>query len=159
MACGTGGPCPARPIEVIVPWNVRGSTDTGARALAPALKNVLGGSINVVNRAGGSGVIGHMAIAKAVPDGYTLGAVTVEATMMHWTGLTSVTPADFEPLAALMINPAAVTVRANSPWQALQALLDEITAQPGEHSASGTAKGGIWDLVHIGMLDKAGILE
>ena len=148
---------PARSIEFIVPWNAGGGTDTGARALAPALRSVLGQPVTVVNRTGGGGVVGHMAIARANPDGYTLGAVTVEATMMHWIGLTEVTPADYEPLAVLMINPSAVTVRADAPWTTLDELLDDVRENPGVHFASGTSRGGIWDLARIGMLEAAGI--
>jgi tripartite-type tricarboxylate transporter receptor subunit TctC len=40
----------------------------------------------VVNRTGGSGVVGHSAIATGAPDGYTIGMITVEITMMHWQG-------------------------------------------------------------------------
>ena len=150
---------PARSIELIVPWNPGGGTDTGARALAPVLQQVVGQPVTVVNRTGGGGVIGHLAIARARPDGYTLGAVTVEATMMHWIGLTDVSPADYEPLAVLMINPAAVTVRSDAPWSSLDALLDAIRAEPGRYFASGTSRGGIWDLARIGMLTEAGIPE
>ena len=43
------------------------------------------------SRTGGSGVVGHSAIATAAPDGYTIGMITVEITMMHWQGLTTST--------------------------------------------------------------------
>ena len=150
---------PARPITFVVPWNPGGGTDTAARALAPALQDVLGQPVTVVNRTGGGGVVGHMTIARARPDGYTLGAVTVEATMMHWLGLTEVSPSDYEPLAVLMINPAAVTVRTDAPWESLAELLDAVRAHPGQHFASGTSKGGIWDLARVGMLQVANIPE
>jgi tripartite-type tricarboxylate transporter receptor subunit TctC len=45
-----------------------------------------------VNRTGGSGVVGHQAIASSPPDGYTIGLITVEIGMMHWVGLTTLTP-------------------------------------------------------------------
>jgi tripartite-type tricarboxylate transporter receptor subunit TctC len=47
---------------------------------------------NVINRTGGSGVVSHSAIATAAPDGYTLGIITVEISMMHWQGLTELKP-------------------------------------------------------------------
>ena len=56
--------------------------------IAGLLKDELGQPVNVVNRTGGSGVVGHSAIANAAPDGYTIGVVTVEIGMMHWAGLT-----------------------------------------------------------------------
>ena len=150
---------PARPITYVVPWNPGGGTDTASRALAAVLQEVLGKSITVVNRTGGGGVVGHLALSQANPDGYTLGAVTVEITMMHWAGLTDLTFADYTPLALLMNNPAAVTVHADAPWDTLDDLLDALRAEPGVHLASGTSKGGIWDLARIGFLEAAGLPE
>ncbi len=150
---------PSRPISYLVPWNPGGGTDTVSRALAAVLQGPLGTSVNVVNRTGGGGVVGHLAIAQARPDGYTLGAVTVEITMMHWAGLTDLTYADYTPIALLMDNPAAITVGADAPWDTLQALLDALEAEPGTYLASGTSKGGIWDLARMGFLKAAGLSE
>ena len=79
---------PSRPLTVIVPWKAGGGTDTATRTLAAVLQDELGQPVNVVNRTGGGGIVGHYALSQAQPDGYTLGAITVEITMMHWTGLT-----------------------------------------------------------------------
>lgn len=159
--CGAApdGEYPSRPITYIVPWNPGGGTDVTARALASALQEVLGQPVNVVNRTGGGGVVGHLALAQAKPDGYTIGALTVEITMMHWTGLTPLTVADYTPLALLINNPAAITVRADAPWQTLDELLAAIRAEPGRIRASGTSRGGIWDLARIGFLQAAGLPE
>ena len=143
---------PARPISYFVPWNPGGGTDTVSRALAVALQQELGVSVNVINRTGGGGVVGHLALSQAKPDGYTIGAVTGEITMMHWQGLTDLNVADYTPIALLMNNPAAITVRADAPWNSLEELIAAIKANPGELLASGTARGGIWDLARIGFL-------
>ena len=63
------------------------------------LEKGLGQPVNVVNRTGGSGVVGHSAIATAKPDGYTIGVATVEIGMMHWAGLTEHTGKDYTPIA------------------------------------------------------------
>src|SRR5829696_5675740 len=63
---------PARPVTVIVPWGAGGGTDATARIVAALLEKDLGQPFNVVNRTGGSGVVGHSAIATAQPDGYTI---------------------------------------------------------------------------------------
>jgi tripartite-type tricarboxylate transporter receptor subunit TctC len=150
---------PSRPITYIVPWNPGGGTDTVSRTLAVVMQEALGQSVNVVNRTGGGGVVGHLAIAQAQPDGYTLGAVTVEITMMHWQGLTDLTPGNYTPIALLMNNPAAITVKADAPWDRLEDLLQAIRATPGDLLASGTSKGGIWDLARIGFLNAAELPE
>ena len=79
---------PERPITLIVPWGAGGGTDAVARIIAAELEKELKQPINVVNRTGGSGVVGHQAIASTAPDGYTLGILTVEIGMMHHAGLT-----------------------------------------------------------------------
>lgn len=150
---------PTRPITFTVPWSPGGGTDTASRALAAVLQDQLGQSVNVVNRTGGGGVVGHLALAQARPDGHTIGAITVEITMMHHTGLTDLTYEDYTPLGTMINNPAAVTVRADAPWNTLEELLDDIRANPGQYQASGTARAGIWDLARIGMLREAGLSE
>ena len=54
---------PARPVTVVVPWGAGGGTDATARIVAALLEKDLGQPFNVVNRTGGSGVVGHSAIA------------------------------------------------------------------------------------------------
>jgi tripartite-type tricarboxylate transporter receptor subunit TctC len=148
---------PERPITIIVPWGAGGGTDATGRIIASLMEAELGIPVNVVNRTGGSGVVGHSAIATAEPDGYTLGVVTVEIGMMHWQGLTELTYEDYTPVVLYNADPAGLQVRADAEWQDAQAVLDAIKASPGEHKASGTGQGGIWHLALAGMLDEAGI--
>src|SRR5918992_4645554 len=81
--CRGGAEYPARPLTLIVPWAAGGGTDAVARVLGSLLEKQLGKPVNVVNRTGGSGVVGHQAIASAPPGGYTIGLITVEIAMMH----------------------------------------------------------------------------
>jgi tripartite-type tricarboxylate transporter receptor subunit TctC len=148
---------PERPITIIVPWGAGGGTDATGRILARLMEKELGVPVSVVNRTGGSGVIGHSAIATAAPDGYTLGVVTVEIGMMHWQGLTELTYQDYTPLALYNADAAGLQVRADSEWQSAQDVLDAVKASPGQYKASGTGQGGIWHLALAGMLQEAGI--
>lgn len=143
---------PSRPITLIVPWAAGGGTDAIARIIGSLLEKELGQPINVVNRTGGNGVVGHTAIASAVPDGYTLGMITVEISMLHWTGLTQLTPRDYTPIAMMNIDPAGVTVRADAAYKSIDDLLKAIKANPGKFKASGAGQGGIWHLALAGML-------
>src|SRR5438046_2077305 len=104
---------PARPVTVIVPWGAGGGTDATARIIAALLEKDLGQPINVVNRTGGSGVVGHQAIASAAPDGYTIGLITVEISMMHWQGLTDLSGVSYTPIGLVNMDPAGVNVRAD----------------------------------------------
>src|SRR5947207_7383220 len=129
---------PERPITLIVPWAAGGGTDATARIIGTLLEKELGQPVNVVNRTGGSGVVGHSAIATAPADGYTIGMITVEISMMHWQGLTELTPASYTPLALVNADPAGFTVRIDSPFKSVKEALDYARANPGKLKASGT---------------------
>ncbi len=143
---------PSRPLTMIVPWGAGGGTDATARIVAALMEKEMGQPVNVVNRTGGNGVVGHSAITTAPADGYTIGMITVEISMMHWAGLTQLSPSDYTPLALMNIDPAGVTVRADSPYKNLNDLTAAIKANPGKFKASGTGQGGIWHLALAGML-------
>lgn len=149
---------PARPITLVCPWGAGGGTDATARIVAAMLEKSLGQPVNVVNRTGGSGVVGHSAIATAAPDGYTIGMVTVEITMMHHQGLTDLSPTSYTPLALMNEDPPGVQVGASSPYKDIKALAEAIkAAPPGKFKASGTGQGGIWHLALIGWLMSMGL--
>jgi tripartite-type tricarboxylate transporter receptor subunit TctC len=149
---------PNRPVTIICPWGAGGGTDATARIIANLLEKDLGQPFNVVNRTGGSGVVGHSAIATAPADGYTLGMITVEIAMMHWQKLTELEPTSYTPLALMNEDPPGVTVSASSPYANIKALADAIKAStPGKFKASGTGQGGIWHLALIGWLQAMGL--
>jgi tripartite-type tricarboxylate transporter receptor subunit TctC len=148
---------PQRPITLIVPWGAGGGTDATARILARLMAKDLGVPVNVVNRTGGSGVIGHSEIATATADGYTLGVITTEIGMMHWEGLTELTYKDYTALVLYNADPAGLQVRADSKWRTAQDVLAAIKADPGRYKGSGTGQGGVWHLALAGMLQAAGI--
>jgi tripartite-type tricarboxylate transporter receptor subunit TctC len=149
---------PERPITLIVPWGAGGGTDATARIVASMLERELGVPVNVVNRTGGSGVVGHSAIATAAPDGYTIGMITVEIGMMHHQGLTELKWDSYTPLALMNVDPPGVQVLADSPYPTAKDLLDAIKAAPkGQFKASGTGQGGIWHVALGGWLQGAGL--
>jgi tripartite-type tricarboxylate transporter receptor subunit TctC len=143
---------PSRPVTLIVPWGAGGGTDATARIIGSLLEKELGQPVNVVNRTGGSGVVGHAAIASSPPDGYTIGMATVEIGMMHWQGLTELTGASYTPIGLVNADPAGIQVRADAPYKDVKDLLAAIKANPGKMKASGTGQGGIWHLAIAGLL-------
>jgi tripartite-type tricarboxylate transporter receptor subunit TctC len=148
---------PNRPVQLIVPWGAGGGTDATARIIGALMEKELKQPFNVVNRTGGSGVVGHDAIAKAVPDGYTIGLITVEITMMHHVGLTPLKHTDYTPIGLVNADPAGITVRTDSPYKNVKELFAAIKANPGKLKASGTGQGGIWHLAIAGLLKEQGI--
>jgi tripartite-type tricarboxylate transporter receptor subunit TctC len=143
---------PERPVTLIVPWGAGGGTDATARIVGSLLEKELGQPVTVVNRTGGSGVVGHSAIASSPPDGYTIGLITVEIGMMHWQGLTDISGASYTPIGLVNSDPAGLQVRADAPYKNASDLVAAIKANPGKFKASGTGQGGIWHLAIAGML-------
>lgn len=148
---------PEKPIQIIVPWGAGGNTDTVARLVAEGLQKELKVNVNVVNRTGGAGVVGHDAIAKAKADGYTLGIATVEITMMHHQGMTALTYQNYTPITRLAVNLGGVQVAANSQFENIVQMTDYIKANPGKLKASGSGLNSGWHLNLIGMLDSMGL--
>jgi tripartite-type tricarboxylate transporter receptor subunit TctC len=142
---------PDRPITLVVPWGAGGGTDAVARMLGSLMEKDLGQPVNVVNRTGGSGVVGHSAIASAAPDGYTIGLITVEITMMHHQKLTELNPTSYTPIALVNLDPAGFQVRADSAYKNMNDVMNAIKANPGKFKASGTGQGGIWHLALAGI--------
>lgn len=148
---------PERAVTYVIPWGAGGGTDANSRMLASLLEKEFGVPFNAVNRTGGNGVVGHTAIATAEPDGYTVGAATVEITMMHHAGLTELNQDNITPIALVDIVPASVLVGKDSQFDSLSGLLDHARDNPGELTASGTAQGGIWHLALAGLLMSEGL--
>jgi tripartite-type tricarboxylate transporter receptor subunit TctC len=149
---------PERPITWIVPWGAGGAADQITRVLAPAMEKELGVPINVVLQPGGSGAVGHTALAAAAPDGYTWGLGTVEITMLHWQGLADITPESFTTAAIVNTDAGGLVVGKDSPYNDAKALLEAVKTSPaGTFKASGTGQGGIWHLGLAGWLLAEGV--
>lgn len=149
---------PERPVTMIVPWGAGGGTDTVARSLAAAMEQELGQPVNVVNKTGGSGIIGHTAMATAKPDGYTIGTINVDLSQLVCKGLTDLSYDKFTHIALLNAESAAVNVGAGSEFTSLEQVLEAIKSNPaGTYTASGTGTGGIYHLAWAGLLVNAEI--
>ena len=105
---------PDRDITLVVPWAAGGGTDTLARTLAKNAKKYFGVNINVVNRVGGTGVVGMNSVATSKPDGYTVGLVTFHLSAYRLMGLSELSYRDFDLIALLNRSPAGLSVKADS---------------------------------------------
>ncbi|MDF0598531.1 Bug family tripartite tricarboxylate transporter substrate binding protein [Psychromarinibacter halotolerans] len=149
---------PDGPVTIIVPWSSGGGTDATARMIGTLLEDEIGVPVNVVNRTGGSGVIGHTAIADADADGQTIGVATLEIGSMHTLGLTDLTYEAYAPIGLYNSDPAALFVRSNSDYEDAAALLAALEgAEDRAFKASGSAQGGVNHLALAGMLLAAGM--
>lgn len=144
---------PQKPITLIVPYAAGGGTDFTARALAQAAEKHLDQPIVVVNRTGGGGSVGLTEGAHAKSDGYTVTFLVAELTTLPHLGLLPVTYEDFTPIAQTNRDPAAITVRADAPWQNAREFLEYAHAHPGEIKMGNAGTGSIWHLA-AAMLEK-----
>ena len=145
---------PSRPIRLLIHTPPGSLVDVLGRMLAQELGLRLGQSLVADNRAGGATMIAVEQLIRAPADGYTLMITSPEATMQPFLKKSyQYDPIrDFTPIALMNIDPAGVTVRADSNYKSLDDLLKTIKASPGKFKASGAGQGGIWHLALAGML-------
>ncbi len=148
---------PEHAVTIIVPWSAGGGTDATARAVAQQLEKRLGQPFNVVNRTGGGGIVGHLAITNAKPDGYTLGVITIESTMYGTQGTPGAAPENFTMIGRFNADPIGINISADAPYSDLKGLIDAVKADPGKIKASGANRGGLSHLAWAGLLNKLGI--
>lgn len=117
------GSYPNRPIELIVPFPPGGGTDVLARTLAEAARPHLPQSLIIINKAGASGGVGWAELVGSRPDGYKIGIITVELTIIPHMGGVKFTSDDVVPIARLNADPATIAVRADAPYRSVEELI------------------------------------
>jgi tripartite-type tricarboxylate transporter receptor subunit TctC len=143
---------PTRPVQLIVCFPAGGSTDVGARVVAAIAEKIAGQSIVVVNKAGAGGQLGWTEIARARPDGYTIGYLNLPGlnTIYLDPERKAVFNADsFVPVINQVLDPGLIWVKGDSPYKTLKDLLDAAKAAPGKLSACTT---GILSDDHLAIL-------
>lgn len=134
---------PDRPLTIINPYATGSQTDAVARALAESVSQTLGQPVVVVNREGGSGVVGLRALAASAPDGHTLAfsPMVPLAIQPHLVRNTGLGPDAVAPVCNVTENLLGLMVRADAPWRDLAALAAEAKRRslsygsPGPNSA------------------------
>jgi tripartite-type tricarboxylate transporter receptor subunit TctC len=127
------GKWPTRPIRFIVPFTAGSSSDIVARIVGQKLGERLGQSIVVDNRVGASGNIGTEAVARAEPDGYTLGLAntSTHAVAPSLAAALSYDPVkDFVPVAMIGASPFVMAVYPGVPAKTVQELIALAKAKP-----------------------------
>jgi len=120
-------------IRLVVAYPSGGVSDVVARALADKLSAQLGSTLVVENKAGASGTIGMDAVAKAVPDGATLGFSAISPLVLNpHVGRSPFDPLkDIAPVASVMYSPVLLMATPATGTRDLRSLLDDARARPG----------------------------
>lgn len=123
---------PTKAVNVIVPFPAGGRTDLTARLVCQSLERHLGAPTAVVNKAGAGGVLGAKEVSRARPDGYTLGFFSTGVLTTQYTVPTPTDLKDYELVAIVNVDPAAIAVSAQAPWQTIRELVAHARANPGK---------------------------
>ena len=140
-SCAVAQEYPSRPIRIVVPFPPGGASDVTARMLADKFASSWGANVVVDNRTGASGIIGTDIVAKAAPDGYTLGFVALSFAInpsIH--KLPYDAKRDFTYVTIVASNPLALVVGNNVPAKSVKELIDLAKAKPDglSFASSGT---------------------
>jgi len=148
---------PERDITLVVPWAAGGGTDTLARTLVKNGKKYFGVNINVVNRVGGTGVVGMDSVVKAKPDGYTVGVITFNLSTYRLLGQSELSYRDFDLIALLNRSPAGLSVKADSQFKSMKELVEYAKANPGVVTIGHSGPAGAWHLAGAAVAQKYGL--
>jgi tripartite-type tricarboxylate transporter receptor subunit TctC len=127
---------PEKPIRLLVPYTTGGGTDLMARILGKKLSPSLGQPVVIENKPGAGGVIATDMVAKAPPDGYTLGLISSGHAINP--SLYSKLPFDpvtgIAPVIQVASGPNVIVVNKDVPAKTLQELIAAIRSEPGHYS-------------------------
>ncbi|WP_020653616.1 tripartite tricarboxylate transporter substrate binding protein [Massilia niastensis] len=139
---------PSRPIRLLVPYAPGGSADIVARRIADEWAKAAGGSIYVENKAGAGGNIGVDAVAKAAPDGYTIGLQTVSLAINPslFAKMSYNTLKDLAPIGMVASSQHVLVVNPAFPGKDTKELLAAARSQPGKFNYGSAGPGSTFHM-------------
>jgi tripartite-type tricarboxylate transporter receptor subunit TctC len=134
---------PGKPIRIVVPFPPGGGTDIVARILTQKLSESFGANFVIDNRAGAGGSIGTEMVAKAPPDGYTLGIVSGSHAINPslYSKLPFDAVRDFAPVTMLVSGPGLLVVHPSLPVKTVKELIALAKGKPGQLNYASAGNG------------------
>ncbi len=152
---GVAAPYPERAIRLVVGYTPGGAADVMARVIADALARKLGQAVTVENRPGAGSTIAASVVARAEPDGYTLGLGTANFYGVdQYLYKASYQPTDFTPITRLTSAPLILTVNNELGVKTVGELVAKAKANPGKMNYASSGIGGSPHLAGL-MFEKA----
>src|SRR5476649_1763915 len=136
---------PTKPIRLIVPFPPGGPNDIIARVVGQRMTELTKQPVVIDNRGGQAGVLGTDAVAKASPDGYTIGIVSASALAISPTmeKVPYDVAKDFAPVTLVVTVPEMLVVASNVPANNMAELVALAKAQPGKLNFASAGIGGL----------------
>ena len=148
---------PEDQITMIIQAAPGGLSDTVARTVAQELQNDLGVPVVSVNKTGAAGAVAMSFLQRSNPDGYTIGYVPVELSMVKALGFANdVEPDAYTLLGRSNISPATITVRADAPWDTVEEFLEYSKENPGKVKVGNSGTGSIWHIAAASVEEATG---
>ena len=148
-----------RPIRLIVPYVPGGLTDTLSRIVGPHIAEEFGQQVVIDNRGGGNSTIGTQLMARATPDGHTIGMIDA-AFLINPSLLSKVpyeTPRDFTPIGLIAMAPLMLVVHPSVPVKSVKELVGLAKSQPGKLVYGSAGNGSAIHLAGEQLRSAAGI--
>lgn len=145
-ACGeksdTSDAYPSKPVEIIVAYKAGGGTDVGARILSSVAEKNFEKPLVIINREGSDGELGYTQLAKAKPDGYTIGFINLPTFVsLTLERDTQYQVDDVVPILNHVYDSGVLVVKADSKIQTLEDFIQEAKANPGDLTISNNGTG------------------
>jgi len=136
---------PSKPIKLIVPFPAGGPNDIIARVVGQRMSEITKQPIIIDNRGGQGGVLGTDAVAKAPPDGYTIGIVSASSLVINPTmeRVPYNVNTDFAPITLVTTVPEMLVVASDVPAKNMGELVALAKAQPGKLNFASAGVGGL----------------
>jgi tripartite-type tricarboxylate transporter receptor subunit TctC len=151
---------PERPIKMIVPLAAASAVDVAARIVTQKMAENMGQQIVIINQAGASGLIGAEQVARATPDGYTIGGFN-DSVMTMVPNLHAKMPwdilKDFEPISLVATVEWGLIAANNTPYQTAADLIAAARVAPGKVNYSSGGPGSPQHLAMAMFASSAGI--
>lgn len=148
---------PEKQITIVVQAAAGGGSDTNSRTMAAAVEPILGVPVVCINKTGAAGAVAMSYVASREPDGYTIGHLPVELSMLEALGYADINPNNFDLIGKIGYFPASVVVNADSPWKTFEQFVEYAKENPGVITVGNSGIGSIWHIAAAKLEKELGV--
>jgi len=148
---------PEKQITIVVQAAAGGGSDTNSRTMAAVVEPILGVPVVCINRTGAAGAVAMSYVASREPDGYTIGHLPVELSMLEALGYADINPDNFDLIGCIGYFPASVVVNANSPMETFDDFVEYAKENPGAITVGNSGIGSIWHIAAAKLEKELGV--